>query len=287
MRTPTRLPFVLLGLLLITGGCAEETEQPQDFADTLARAHEADTPQANVFAMEPHIPVTGGPVTYGTAFSGYEVWPEQADSIGQTDAALPGVLLIHEWWGLNDNIRAHARQLAGEGYRVLAVDLFGGRVAEDPQTAQGYVQQAMQNERVALENLEAAYTHLTETRGAADVAVMGYCFGGGMALNAALALPEDLDALVIYYGQLTTDESRLEALDMPVLGIFGSEDEAIPVDQVRAFEEALNEVDAEAEIHVFEGADHAFANPSGAQFQEEAAREAWDLTRDFLSRHLQ
>ncbi len=281
------LPLVVLAAGLT--GCARDSDPADEAAERMAQQHAHDTPRGNVDTTATLMPTSSGPVTYGTNFQGFEAWPEADTTAADTTARMtsaPALILIHEWWGLNDNIRDLARQLAGQGYRVLAVDLYGGNVATDPQTAQGLVRQTLQNERAALQNLEAAYTHLAQTRGASSVGVMGYCFGGGMALNAALAMPEDLDALVIYYGQLTTDEDRLEPLTMPVLGIFGSEDQGIPVEDVRAFEQALADLGKQAEIHIFEGAGHAFANPSGEAFVPDAAGEAWALTTAFLDRHL-
>ena len=292
-RARPRASAIVLILAVMVAACTNENDQATETADRLARQHQNDTPRSNIDTSAIALPVASGPVTYGGSFAGFEAWPDTASgttadtATAATAASYPGLILIHEWWGLNDNMRDMARQLAGQGYRVLAVDLYDGNVATDPQTARGYVQQAMQNERALLQNLEAAYTHLAETRGSGEVGVMGYCFGGGMALNAALAMPEDLDALVIYYGQLTTDGDRLEVLDMPVLGIFGAEDEGIPVDQVQAFDETLNELGKEAEIHIFPGAGHAFANPSGEAFVPEAAGQAWSLTTAFLDRHLQ
>ena len=283
--------FVAAGLLV---GCADEAED--DYTDRVAQEHEGDTPEGNVFAMEPVIPVTAGPVAYGTgtgtSFSGYEAHPTRPDSVLEargldtTNAALPGLILIHEWWGLNDNMQAMARRLAGEGYRVLAVDLYDGTVADNPDRARGLMEQAMQDEEAALSNLAAAYAHLETVAGSPSVGVMGYCFGGAMALNAGLAMPEDLDAMVIYYGRLNADPDDLERLDMPILGIFGADDESIPEDQVRTFESTLQDLGITSQIHVFEGVGHAFANPSGTNFDAEAAREAWDITTEFLQEHL-
>ena len=99
-------------------------------------------------------------------------------------------------------------------------------------------------------------------------------------------MPGEIDAAAIYYGQLVTDRDRLAALDMPVLGIFGAEDQGIPVSQVRAFETALKELGKDAEIEVYEGAGHAFANPSGERYVASAAEDAWQKTLAFFDEHL-
>jgi carboxymethylenebutenolidase len=118
------------------------------------------------------------------------------------------------------------------------------------------------------------------------VASLGWCFGGGWSLNTALLFPADLDAAVIYYGQVTDDEDRLSALDVPILGLFGSEDRGIKVESVRRFEEALERLGKDYEIHVYEGAGHAFANPSGNNYNAGYAEDAWTRTLGFLGAHL-
>lgn len=281
------------------GACGRERDADTDreeYIDRLATAHEADTVDATVVAMPPGMPVSGGPISYtsatGRTFSGYEVSPASPDSIlevrGQdaSESTLPGVLLIHEWWGLDESMRAQAERLAGEGYRVLAVDLFNGTATDRQEEARTLAQQAVRDSERTMVNLVAAYNHLAHTRNAPRVAVMGFCFGGAMALNAGFALADELDALVIYYGEVTADAGELEKLDMPILGIFGGQDESIPVDDVRAFEQALADAGRDAEVHVYDGAGHAFANPTGTNFEPEAARQAWAETTQFLAAHL-
>jgi len=116
------------------------------------------------------------------------------------------------------------------------------------------------------------------------IASMGWCFGGGMSLQ--LALNEKLAATIIYYGSLETNATKLEAIKWPVLGIFGSLDTSIPVDTVKKFEAALNEVGIENEIHIYEGVGHAFANPSGMNYAPNETKDAWKKTVEFLNRNL-
>jgi carboxymethylenebutenolidase len=118
------------------------------------------------------------------------------------------------------------------------------------------------------------------------VGSIGWCFGGGWSLTTALLLPGQLDAAVIYYGHLVTDPQRLATLDIPILGLFGEQDQGIPLDGVRAFEGALKELGKDAKILVYPGADHAFANPSGRNYQPETAEKAWLETTAFLERTL-
>jgi carboxymethylenebutenolidase len=197
----------------------------------------------------------------------------------------PGILVIHEWWGLNDNVRAMARQLAGEGYQALAVDIYRGQVASERDDARTFMEEAMASPELVDDNLRQAHAFLVE-RGAQKTGSIGWCFGGGMSLRTALLLPEELDATVIYYGRLETDEDVLRPLAMPILGIFGADDQGIPVESVRAFEGALQNLGKDATIHIYEGADHAFANPSGTRYNEEAATDAWGKTLAFFAEHL-
>jgi carboxymethylenebutenolidase len=221
-------------------------------------------------------------VTYGDA-AGQPVRGFLARPQGVAQA--PGVLLVHEWWGLNDNLRDVARQLASHGYQALAVDLYGGRSASDPAAAMKLVQATMAAPDAAGANLRQAADFLHD-RGAPRVGVVGWCFGGGWALRAGLLLGEGLDAVVMYYGQPITDPAELAKLRAPLLGIFGGADENIPVAEVRKMEAALRELGKPVAVHVFDGAGHAFANPSGDSYEPEAAEEAWRLTLDSFARHL-
>jgi len=145
---------------------------------------------------------------------------------------------------------------------------------------------AVENSDSVTSNLEQAYAFVTDTAGAPQVASLGWCFGGGWSLNTALLFPKDLDAAVIYYGQVTDKESRLAPLEVPILGLFGSEDRGIKLDSVRRFEDTLERLGKEYHIQVYEGAGHAFANPSGNNFNAEYAEDAWNRTLEFLHGHL-
>jgi carboxymethylenebutenolidase len=198
---------------------------------------------------------------------------------------LPALIVIHEWWGLNDNVRAMADRLAGEGYMVLAVDLYGGQTASTPAEARALMLEVVEEPEVARENLRGAYEFLA-TAGAPRVGSLGWCFGGGWSLNTAQLFPDDLDASVIYYGQVTADEDKLRPINAPILGLFGADDAGIKVDSVEAFRDALEHLRKEHEIYIYPGVGHAFANPTGTNYNAEAAADAWDKTIVFLGRHL-
>lgn len=215
-------------------------------------------------------------VTYHGAVRGYYAAPN-----GFGDE--PGVVMIHEWWGLNDGIKEQARTLAAKGFAVLAVDLYDGKVAATPEEARAYVSGVKPEEAVA--NMKDAVAFLRE-KGARKIASLGWCFGGGQSLQLALS-GEKLDATVIYYGSLTDDEKKLSALQWPVLGVFGDQDQSIKVESVRGFEAALGRLGAEKEIYVYPGVGHAFANPSGANYAPAETKDAWEKTVTFLTKHLQ
>lgn len=259
------------------------TQTPEENTEAMAREHADDTPSPSEAVMpEPTVPVVARKAPYSSLdaeYTGYYAEPAQ----GADD--LPGLIVIHEWWGLNENIETMARRLAGEGYRVLAVDLYDGKVGSTPEEARALATAARENEDALAANLRAAYTWL-EGIGAPKIGSIGWCFGGGYSLVTALLYPEELDAAVIYYGRLVTDEEELAPLQVPILGLFGAEDDGIPLDMVRAFEEKLTQMGKTHEIHVYEGADHAFANPSGTRYDAEAAEKAWAETTSFLAEHL-
>lgn len=196
------------------------------------------------------------------------------------------IIVIHEWWGLDDHIRHWADRLAADGYAALAVDLYGGRSTTDPAQAMELMR-AVDPER-AITTLRAAVAFMeTDPRvaPAQTLGVIGWCFGGGWALEAALQLPDAFDAAVVYYGRPVVDVERLRALRAPLLGIFGDLDDSIPPERVDEFAQALESAGATHEILRFD-APHAFANPSGPRYDREAAGAAWEATRAFLARTL-
>lgn len=198
----------------------------------------------------------------------------------------PAVVMIHEWWGLNDNIKEMARSLAAEGYVVIAVDLFEGKVGKDANEARELTTKVRNNMGRAITNMKAAVEFLKKQNNVdkEKIASMGWCFGGGMSLQ--LALNEKLAATVIYYGSLETNATKLSVIKWPVLGIFGSLDTSIPVASVKEFEKSLNKLNIQNEIHIYEGVGHAFANPSGANYAPEQTKDAWEKTVEFLDKNL-
>lgn len=199
---------------------------------------------------------------------------------------LPAIIVIHEWWGLNDTVREMAEKIAAEGYIVLAVDLFERRTAEDAPAARQLMIDVVEQPDPAKENIRQAYEFLTMTAGAPAVGVLGWGFGGQWALNAAMLLPDELDAAVIYYGQVVTDEDQLRPISAPILAFFGAEDRGIRVDDVREFEKSLKRLRKVYEINVYDNVTHSFANPTHRNFRPGLAERAWETMLEFLERHL-
>jgi|APTNR8051073442_1049403.scaffolds.fasta_scaffold00298_28 carboxymethylenebutenolidase len=190
----------------------------------------------------------------------------------------PAVMLIHEWWGLNDQIKAVAAELAGQGFVALAVDLYGGKSADSREGAQALMQAV--DPEAATDTLVSWLGWLkTHGKVTGKVAVMGWCFGGGWALNASVAEP--VDATVVYYGKVDKPAEQLVSLQGPVLGHFATRDEFIDEPMVASFEKAMAQAGKPVTVYWYE-ADHAFANPTGGRYDEEDAALAWSRTLSFL-----
>ncbi len=280
-------------LAVILGGCESE----QSAADQAA----IDKGRANVDAMtQEHAGDTADPspaaeiAPSSSVISRTMAYTEHNDELvyGYFSAPadmfepLPAVIMIHEWWGLNDNIRAMADRLAGEGYIVFAVDLFKGKVAATPGEARVLMMEAIEDPDTAAANIRAAFDFVSATAGSPRIGSLGWCFGGGMSLSAAQLFPEDLDAAVIYYGQVTDDEEALRPIGAPILGLFGADDSGIKVASVEKFRDALERLRKNYTVHIYPGVGHAFANPTGINYNAAAADDAWKRTLEFLDLHL-
>lgn len=199
---------------------------------------------------------------------------------------LPGVIVIHERWGLDDGTRKLADRLAAQGYVVLAIDLFGGKLATTSEESRKLILPVVENRTVAEENIRQAYEFLANTAQAPRIGAIGWSFGGNWALNTALLFPDDLDAAVIYYGQLTSNEVRLEPVNVPIMGIFGENDRAVTPEKVSEFEEVLERLDKTYRIEMYPDVGHAFADPTSDNYDDAAASQAWGDVLSFLGEHL-
>jgi carboxymethylenebutenolidase len=280
MRTTRRIVALLSAAL--TPAIAQRAAQP-DYAAAMHREHATESPMATGAALvAPRITVTGSEVTYGTvggrALKGYLAKP------ATMSRNTPAIIVVHEWWGLNDNIKAVVDRYAGEGYMVLGVDLFG-RVATTPDTAMVLYQTAMANVPVGEQNIAAAVAFL-KSQGARKIGSVGYCFGGHWSLRTGLVGGRDINAVVMYYGAPITDPAQVARLQAPVLGLFGALDRGIPVDSVRAMESVMRTAKKSVEITVYPDANHAFANPSGRAYNATVATDAWEKSLAFFKANL-
>lgn len=199
----------------------------------------------------------------------------------------PAVLVIQEWWGLDDWVKDQARALAKEGYLALAVDLYRGKVTSNPDEAH-QLMMGLPPDR-AIRDLKAAYAFLQPRPDVKKdrIGAIGWCMGGRYALALAVEEPT-LAAAVAYYGAPPTDDTAIAKIQAPVLGNFGAEDKGPAPEQVKAFEAAMKKAGKSVDIKIYEGAGHAFANvnnPWGG-YREAAAKDAWARTTAFLAARL-
>ncbi|MGB8771484.1 MAG: dienelactone hydrolase family protein [Candidatus Korobacteraceae bacterium] len=198
----------------------------------------------------------------------------------------PALVVIHEWWGLNDWVKEQASKLADQGYVTLAIDLYRGKVATTADEAHE-IMRGVPEDR-ANRDLLAASSYLRSQKDVDPkrVGSIGWCMGGGYSLDLAMSDPR-LKAAVINYGHLATDEAALKKINAAILGIFGGQDRGISVADVNKFEAQLKALGKTVEIHVFPDAGHAFENPNNKQgYRAEDAAQAWKLTVDFLAKNL-
>lgn len=197
----------------------------------------------------------------------------------------PGLVVIHEWWGLNDWVKEQASKLADQGYAALAIDLYRGKVATTPDLAHELMR-GVPDDRAARDLHEAVEFLKSQAEVKKDrVGAIGWCMGGGYALDVALQEPT-LAAVVINYGHLADDKDDLKKMNASVLGIFGGQDRGIPVEDVKKFEQSLKELGKNPEIHIYPEAGHGFQNPVNASFRKEDTAEAWKHIEEFLARTL-
>ena len=198
----------------------------------------------------------------------------------------PAIIVIHEWWGLNDWVKEQASKLADQGYVALAVDLYRGKVADNPDLAHELMRGVPEDR--AARDLRAAFDYLASQPNVKKdrIASIGWCMGGGYSLDVALLEPT-LAATVINYGHLATDPNELKKINGPILGNFGGQDRGITPDDVKKFQTALQQLGKKADIKIYPEAGHAFENPNNKQgYRADDAQDAWQRTVDFLAANL-
>ena len=198
----------------------------------------------------------------------------------------PGLIVIHEWWGLNDWIKEQAQRFAAQGYVTLAVDLYRGQVATDADTAHQLSRGRPQDRGVRDLTSAAAFLASQKNVDPHRIGAIGWCMGGGYAALLAVADP-DLQAVVINYGSLPTDRAALAKIHAAVLGNFGGQDRGITPDDVHAFQAAMQSLGKSIDAKIYPDAGHAFENPNNKTgYRPEDAEDAQARSSHFLEEHL-
>lgn len=198
---------------------------------------------------------------------------------------VPAVIMVFEWWGMNDQIRDMARRMAQQGYYTIIPDLYHGKAATTPEEAHELMR-GLEDTRVFSElDAAAAWLHAQKRCAGTKLGVMGFCMGGGITLRYALRTPS-VSAAVMFYGAPETDPEKLAGLQAALQGHFGAEDQGITPDRVDAFREALKKAGKDAELYVYSGAGHAFMHDGAPSYRADAAKIAWARTLSFLQKHL-
>jgi len=195
----------------------------------------------------------------------------------------PALIVIHEWWGLNDWVKEQGAKLADQGYVALAVDLYRGKVATTPDQAHE-IMRGVPEDR-AKRDLHAAFAFLASQPNVKKdrIGAIGWCMGGGYSLDVALQEP-DLAADVVNYGHLATDAEALKKINAPILGLFGAQDRGITPDDVHKFEQALKAASKKIDAKIYDDAGHGFENPNNKDgYRAADAADAWKRTLDFLA----
>ncbi|OGJ55511.1 hypothetical protein A3D88_04625 [Candidatus Peribacteria bacterium RIFCSPHIGHO2_02_FULL_52_16] len=278
-----RIATFLLPVLLLS--CVPRTQEP-GHPITIFEKGVSSVPTAGAgtgAALEQPADLQTREVAYGLSggktLSGYLVIPAG-------DGPFPGLILIHEWWGLNDNIRANALAFARQGYAALAVDLYEGESTRDPARAKELAGAVQGNMDRAFDNLQQAVDFLRSEPNVNRqlIGSVGWCFGGGWSYQMA---KNDLGvrATVMYYGRFS-HEDDLSHMKSTILGHFGEKDASILVDDVKAFRVKLKTLSGDHEIYIYPNAGHGFANSDNPVFDPAAADVSWGRTLEFLQQTL-
>lgn len=274
---------LILALAVVLSACTAQVTPTDVEPDTGTGAVES--PETSLNTGTGSVETESEEVVYAT-IAGKEIKGFVAYPTGS--GSYPGLVLIHEWWGLNENIRDLAEQYAAQGYVALAVDLYEGQSTTDQTRARELTTSVSGNMDRAKDNLRQATAYL---RTRPDVkkdalASVGWCFGGGWSYEMAKN-DMGLDASVMYYGRFSPHEDHSH-MKTDIIGHFGEEDMSIKVDDVETFQATLKTANGDHEIYIYPNAGHGFANEDNAEaYKPEAAALAWQRTLTFLRAHVQ
>jgi carboxymethylenebutenolidase len=215
----------------------------------------------------------------GDTATGYLAVPESGSG--------PGLIVLQEWWGMDDSVKRYADRFADAGFFALAPDLYHGETTEQPDEAQQKMM-AMNMDRT-VKDMRGAVDFLEQQDGfeGDGVGAVGFCLGGGLAVWAGAEHP-DVKAVVTYYYVMPHGKPDFSKVQAPVLGHFGTADDFVPVEDAKALEKELNDAGTDASFEFYDGAGHAFANDHNrlGTYDEEKSDSAWQKTVDFFKRHL-
>ena len=276
-RQPVQAP---VDTILTPNSDLQEELHAEDMAakqEAVSEFNGESSPTVDLLRPEVELDIVSEEVVYD------DQWTVWYFSYPQDDPDAPGVVVIHEWRGLNDHIKDMTKVLAQNGYKALAVDLYQWVVANEFEQAREL--SSSLDQEFATTNLLAAEEFL-RNESSAKVASLGRCMWGKQSLQMSLA-SETLDSTVIYYGFLETDPELLANVQAPILGIFAENDNGIPPSMVGDFQQGLAEAGVEdVSVTIYKDVDHAFANPTWSNYSEEETIDAWEKTLAFLESSL-
>lgn len=286
----SRRVAVVAALFVLTacGGSGDDAEEAPDASMSSAEPRVAVNPTA-----EGELP--SAIMGEGGALEGEDLnyLPDDPGTTGylavpEGEGPFPALVIIHEWNGLVDRVRHIADDFAAEGYVTLAADLFEGRTGSNPEENMALVEETMDDMPRVVENLNGAVSYLKDRPDVTGrVGAMGWCFGGGIALSFGLD-GEDHEATAIFYGRLVDDPEALESMDHEVYGTFARLDTGPSPEEVDAFEEALDEVGLDHDLHIYDAVDHGFwlRVDEDPETRTEPALDAWTRLKAYLDRTL-
>ena len=277
-----RFAILLAGILVTAAGIAQEAtvchtpaiEKFAMFASNKEFNKEHKTPRVYV-----HISEAGGEMIKFNTSDGME---GSAYLIPAKKKTNNWIFVFQEWWGLNDNIKRTAESLYMDlgNVNVLALDMYDGKMATDPQTAGKYMQEFKKERGMAIINGALVYAGSN-----AKVGTVGWCFGGGLSIQASLAAGKQAAACVMYYGMPEENIDRLKTLNCDVLNIFAAKDKWINQDVIYKFEANMKSAGKNLTVKKYD-ADHGFANPSNAIYDKASTEDAYKNTVDFFKARL-
>ncbi|MFK8052308.1 MAG: dienelactone hydrolase family protein [Woeseiaceae bacterium] len=280
----------LVMAVVVLGACQPKTPvEAVDKANASPESTESTT--SGTASEEPPLPANAEPLlveaqlmsyseTDDGLIRGYFAYPQSMVE------PLPAILLIHDWWGLDQVVKDTADRLASDGYMVLAVDLFDGKVATSTPEAAALSRDLIEQTDAADSNIKDAHRFLTAVAGAPDVASMGWSMGGYWAVKTTRLLPGQVGAAVNFYGQIDDDPELIQQIDAPLLGLFGANDRSVETARIRDYSAVAKEAGLDMTLHVYPEVSSGFANPEDARYNVDVAEDAWQRTMVFLNLHL-